>query len=67
MMPMMNGWDFLTAWQVQPASRAIPIVVMSAGSGREQQPPLDVEAFLTKPFDIDRLVATVTGLVEGTS
>ena len=64
MMPVMNGWDFLDAWQCQPTSQAVPVVVMSAGGRQEEQAPLDVQAYLTKPFNIDRLVATVTGLVE---
>jgi DNA-binding response OmpR family regulator len=64
MMPTMNGWDFLVAWQGQPASRAVPVVVMSAGYPHQEHPPLDVQGSLTKPFDIERLVATVTGLVE---
>jgi two-component system chemotaxis response regulator CheY len=67
MMPVMNGWDFLEAWRCQPASRAVPVVVMSAGDVQQEQSPLDVQAFLTKPFDLDRLVATVTGLVEARS
>ena len=63
MMPVMNGWDFLDAWQCQPMSQAVPVVVMSAGGRQEEQAPVDVQAYLTKPFNIDRLVATVTGLV----
>jgi CheY-like chemotaxis protein len=63
MMPVMNGWDFLEAWQREPRSRAVPVVVISAGYYQQEQPPLEVQAHLTKPFDIDRLVATVTGLV----
>jgi len=63
MMPVMNGWDFLEAWQCQPTSRAVPVVVVSAGGRQEEQAPVDVQAYLTKPFNIDRLVATVTGLV----
>jgi DNA-binding response OmpR family regulator len=64
MMPTMNGCDFLVAWHGQPASRAVPVVVMSAEYPHQEHPPLDVQGFLTKPFDIERLVATVTGLVE---
>jgi CheY-like chemotaxis protein len=63
MMPVMNGWDFLDAWQCQPTSQAVPVGVMSAGGCQEEQAPVDVQAYLTKPFNIDRLVATVTGLV----
>ena len=63
MMPGMDGWDFLEAWQSQPTSRAVPVVVTSAGYRRDAHAALDVQAFLTKPFDIDRLVTTVTRLV----
>ena len=64
MMPVMDGWDFLAAWRCEPTSQAVPIVVISAGGRRQEQAPLDVQAYLAKPFDIDRLVATVAGLVE---
>jgi CheY-like chemotaxis protein len=63
MMPTMSGWDFIEAWQGQPASSSVPIVVTSAGYLHQEHPPLDVQGFLTKPFDIDRLIATVTALV----
>jgi len=65
MMPVMDGWDFLDAWRGQPASRTVPIVALSAGCRREGRPPPAVRALLTKPFDLDRLVATVTSLVGG--
>ena len=64
MMPVMNGWDFLAAWHCQPTSQAVPVVVISAGYHEADQAPLGAQAYLTKPFDIDRLVATVSGLVE---
>jgi DNA-binding response OmpR family regulator len=64
MMPVMNGWDFLEAWQCEPTSQAVPVVVISAGYHQQDVPALDVQAYLTKPFDIERLVATVTRLVE---
>ena len=63
MMPVMDGWDFLEAWQGQPSSQTVPIVVMSAGYRRGERPPPHVQAFVTKPFDIDQLVATVARLV----
>jgi two-component system, chemotaxis family, chemotaxis protein CheY len=66
MMPVMDGWGFLEAWQGQPASQTVPVVIMSAGCRQAEQPRLDVQAFLTKPFDLDRLSAIVAGLI-GTS
>src|SRR5688500_6896953 len=38
MMPVMDGWDFLAAWQCQSASQAVPIVVMSAGHLQAEPP-----------------------------
>jgi CheY-like chemotaxis protein len=67
MMPVMNGWDFLAAWRGQPAGQTVPVVVTTAAYRQDQLPPLDVEAFLPKPFDLDRLVATVAGLAPSTS
>ena len=64
MMPVMDGWDFLAAWHGQPSSQTVPVVVISAGSHQAFQAPLGAQAYLTKPFDIDRLVATGSGLVE---
>ena len=63
MMPVLDGWGFLAAWRGQPAGRTVPIVITSAAYRQDQLPSLDVAAFLPKPFDLDRLVATVAGLV----
>jgi len=63
MMPVMDGWEFLEAWRRQPLSRAVPIVVTSAAYARAGHQHLDVQAFLSKPFDIDQLLATVASLV----
>jgi CheY-like chemotaxis protein len=67
MMPVMDGWDFLAAWHSQSKRQAVPIVLISAGGRQAEQAALGVQAFLTKPFDIDQLVATVAGLVEARS
>jgi len=58
---------FLAAWRGQPAGQTVPIVVTTAAYRQDQLPPLDIEAFLPKPFDLDRLVATVAGLAPSTS
>jgi hypothetical protein len=60
----MNGRDFLEGWHSHPASHAVPLVVISAGRVREVHPPLGVRTFMTKPFDFERLAATVSGLVD---
>jgi DNA-binding response OmpR family regulator len=63
MLPVMSGWDFLAAWQCQPTSQGVPIVVISAGYRQEGRVPLDVHAFLAKPFELDELCRTVCQLV----
>jgi CheY-like chemotaxis protein len=56
MMPGMNGWEFRAAQQSDPALASIPVVVVSA-LGRV--PALHAEAWLQKPFGLDRLVDEV--------
>ena len=59
MMPVMDGWQFRHE-QVQNAALAdIPVIVVSAaGSDRIQQ--IDADAYLSKPVDLDELLAHVT-------
>lgn len=60
MMPGMSGWQVIDALKASPQTRAIPIVVLSA---RRDLPAtakeLGIATFLTKPFDIDELLAIV--------
>jgi CheY-like chemotaxis protein len=60
MMPIMNGWTFLTHQQQDAALATIPVVVISAGS-MVQQPPLPhaPASFLPKPVDVDLLLGVV--------
>jgi CheY-like chemotaxis protein len=59
MMPVMNGWDFLQVRQQDPLLAPIPIVVISAARTAINVSALDVQGALDKPFDMDRLLATV--------
>jgi CheY-like chemotaxis protein len=62
MLPYLDGLGLARAMQDDPALRAIPLVLMSA----VHQPPDGVvpyAAFLAKPFDLDRLLATVARLL----
>ncbi len=56
MMPVMNGWQFREAQLADPRLAEIPVVVMSAMDARG----LSASALLSKPFDIDALVGTVS-------
>jgi CheY-like chemotaxis protein len=55
MMPVMNGWELMNALAQRERLARIPVVVLSAQS---DAPPGTV-AFLRKPIDLDRLLATI--------
>ncbi len=60
MMPIMNGWTFLTHQQQDVRLATIPVVVISAGSRVQQQPvPHSPASFLPKPVDVDLLLGMV--------
>jgi two-component system, sensor histidine kinase len=60
MMPTMNGWVFLSHQQQDAKLAAIPVVVISAGANIQQRPlPYTPASILTKPVDVDLLLATV--------
>ena len=60
MMPVMNGWQFIAAQKDDPLLAPIPVVVLSAvGSHVQNVAPLDVAAFMRKPFELDALLKTI--------
>lgn len=59
MMPVMDGWQFRRQ-QIQDAAIAdIPVIVVSA-AGRERLAEVDADAYLSKPVDLEQLLARVT-------
>jgi two-component system chemotaxis response regulator CheY len=63
MMPVMDGWTFLSAYRRQPASAEVPVVVVSGEpSACEDGRRLGARACVPKPFDVDRLRAVVDQL-----
>lgn len=59
MMPVMDGWQFRRE-QVRHAALAnIPVIVVSA-AGRDHLGPIDAQAVLSKPVNLDELLAQVT-------
>jgi len=62
MMPVMNGWQFRNAQSSDPELAKIPVVVVTAAGAREQIPAIDADAWLSKPVDFDRLLATIDPL-----
>ena len=60
MMPVMNGYEFRSAQQQDPALAGIPVAVVS---GREDAAPsareMDAVKWFAKPVDLDALLETV--------
>lgn len=60
MMPVMNGWEFLTEQRQDPELASIPVVVISAiGNAREKAASLEAADYLDKPLDYDELLEAV--------
>ena len=59
-MPVMNGWDFLSALENLPALPRIPIAIVSGIASDREIPPREADAgFFKKPVNLDALLAAV--------
>jgi CheY-like chemotaxis protein len=58
MMPVMNGWEFLTAQRADESIAKIPVVVVTAvgGNGRDT---LKTAGYLKKPVELQSLLDAV--------
>ena len=65
MLPEVTGWDLLQHLREEPELREIPTVVITAFPRETLRVVAD--AVLHKPFDYDRLLNTVLGLIEAGS
>ena len=64
MMPRCDGQQFLAEVRAQRALRVPPVVVMSGHAGAVAQArEMEANACLTKPVDLDKLLATVDRFV----
>ena len=61
MMPVMNGWEFRRALEMDPVLRDVPVVVVSAAT-REMAQRAHAVAHLPKPLDMDELLDVVGSL-----
>lgn len=59
MMPVMNGWQFRQAQALDPRLSRIPVVVVTAAGAKDDIPSIEADAWLSKPVDFDRLLATI--------
>ncbi len=66
-MPVMDGWTFRAVQRGDPRLARIPTIVLSASHGVDLRAlaPLAPDAFLAKPFEVDRLFSTIRGLCAG--
>ena len=65
MMPRLDGWETLARLRADPATAAVKVLVLSARAMEADLRRGDragVDAYMTKPFDPDELVATVRRL-----
>ncbi len=60
MMPRKDGWQFREEQIADPQLAAFPVVVLSgAGQLERYMPQLEVDCFLEKPVDVERLLEVV--------
>ncbi len=58
-MPVLDGLAFLRAYRQLPGPHAAIIVMSAAPVGDAQLRHLDVDAFVSKPFDLDDVLTVV--------
>jgi CheY-like chemotaxis protein len=58
-MPVMNGWQFADAYHKGPGPHAPIVVVTAAQDAPQAASDLRARDYLSKPFDVDRLVEVV--------
>lgn len=67
MMPQVDGYQFLQQVREDPRYKSLPVVFLTARgmtSDRIQGYSAGVDAYLSKPFDPEELVAIVTNLID---
>jgi CheY-like chemotaxis protein len=59
MMPVMDVWQFRAVQRQDESLARIPVVVLTAAGARDRMPPIDADAWLAKPVDLDVLLDTL--------
>jgi chemosensory pili system protein ChpA (sensor histidine kinase/response regulator) len=65
-MPRMNGYELMAHLRQSPATKRIPVLVVTSRAGakhRDRAMKEGASAFLTKPVQEDQLIATVESLI----
>lgn len=55
----MDGWEVLRRIKESPATSAIPVIMVSVMAEQEHALALEVEDYLVKPIDVDRLARAI--------
>jgi CheY-like chemotaxis protein len=61
-MPVMDGRTFLSACRAEPVAREVPVALFSTASADAVS--LDVQARISKPFDLDDVTGTLARLLD---
>jgi PAS domain S-box-containing protein len=64
LMPSVDGWDVVARLKAHDATRDVPVVVLSVLAHTDEARP-DVEAWIEKPFDPERLMAALEAAAVG--
>ncbi len=64
MMPRLNGFDCAAALKGDPRCRHIPIIMLTVLNDAQRAFGLGVDAYLTKPFEADAVMAEVKRLLD---
>jgi len=63
MMPDINGYDILKQLKENPATKDIPIVVLSVSNTKDKSLELGADIHITKPMDDKMLIAEINQLI----
>ena len=66
MMPVMDGWEFLEQCRRRRRCAELPVAIMSAAHDAASAAiKLGVQGYITKPFELDAVLAVVDRLATG--
>lgn len=63
-MPVMDGWQFATAYRKLPGPHANVVVMTAARDATRSAAEIDADAHLAKPFELDVLLDLVATLAQ---
>jgi CheY-like chemotaxis protein len=67
-LPVMDGWEATSRLKADPATRAIPVIALTAHAmvgDRERAIAAGADDYDTKPVDLDRLLEKIVRLAPG--